>query len=63
MSGSAFGSIRYLMLGRSKLATNCLAAPRFSRDTISALVAFVAVAVSAILGTLGHLSCRADSAR
>ncbi len=63
LSGSAFGSIRYLMLGRSKLATYCLAEARLRREMISALVALVAVAVSAILGTDGQRSCSSDRAR
>ena len=63
LSGSALGSIRYRMFGRSKLATKCLAAVRFSRSAISVLVAWVAVAVSATRGTSGHRSCSADSAR
>jgi hypothetical protein len=46
------------MLGRSKLATTCLAAVRSSRCAISARVASVAVAVSAIRGTSGQRSCR-----
>src|SRR5215469_16129983 len=49
--GSFFGAIRYWMLGRSKLATNWRAWVRCSRDTISARVAWVAVAVSAMSGT------------
>ncbi len=54
--GSAFGTIRYWMLGRSKLATKCRALGMFSRWVISLCVASVAVAVSAIRGTSGHRS-------
>ncbi len=55
--------MRYWMFGRSKLATNCRASPSPSRDTISARVALVAVAVSAIRGTSGQRSCSPDSVR
>ena len=56
-AGSALGSIRYWMFGRSKLATKCRAPARPSRLTISSLVALVAVAVSAIRGTAGKRVC------
>ena len=36
LRGSFFGTIRYWMFGRSKLATKCRAPPRFSRVAISA---------------------------
>ena len=61
--GSALGTIRYWMLGRSKLATKCRAAGMFSRSVISWCVACVAVAVSAIRGTSGQRSPSRDSAR
>ena len=61
--GSSLGSIRYWMLGRSKLATKCRALAQFSRVAISARVCSVAVAVSAIRGTAGQRSCSTDSAR
>ena len=61
--GSFFGSIRYWMLGRSKLATNCLASPSDKRTAISSRVCSVAVAVTAILGTVGQRSCSTDRAR
>ena len=61
--GSFFGSIRYWMLGRSKLATKCRASPSASREVISASVCLVAVAVTAIRGTDGHRSCSTDSPR
>jgi hypothetical protein len=51
------------MLGRSKLATNCRASSSLSRVAISARVAWVAVAVSAIRGTSGQRSCSMDSSR
>ena len=60
--GLSFGAIRYWMLGRSKLATKCLASPSSSRCAISAWVCSVAVAVSAIRGTSGQRSCSIDSA-
>ena len=41
------------MFGRSKLATKCRASPSASRAAISARVAAVAVAVTAIRGTVG----------
>jgi hypothetical protein len=62
-AGSAFGSMRYRMLGRSKLDTKWRASSSFSRVAISERVAWVAVAVSAIRGTSGHRSCRSDSPR
>ena len=61
--GSFFGSIRYWMFGRSKLATKCRASPSPSRVTISPSVCRVAVAVTAIRGTEGHRSCSTDSPR
>ena len=61
--GSFFGSIRYWMLGRSKLATNCLASPSDKRAAISSRVCSVAVAVTAIRGTAGHRSCSTDRPR
>ena len=64
--GSSFGAIRYWMLGRSKLATKCwapAASVRLSRLAISAWVASVAVAVSAMRGTSGQRSCSWDRAR
>ncbi|CAM5509949.1 hypothetical protein SVIOM74S_10190 [Streptomyces violarus] len=61
--GSAFGTIRYWMLGRSKLATKCRADGMFSRSVISWCVACVAVAVSAIRGTSGQRSPSSDSDR
>ena len=61
--GSFFGAIRYWMFGRSKSATKWRAFSRPSREAISACVAGVAVAVSAIRGTLGQRSCNMDSAR
>ncbi len=62
-AGSALGSMRYRMFGRSKLATKWRAWARFSRVAISARVAAVAVAVSAMRGTPGQRSCRSDSPR
>ena len=61
--GSFFGSIRYWMLGRSKLATKwrALAQPQ-TRDDL-ARVCRVAVAVTAIRGTEGHRSCSTDRPR
>src|SRR6516164_4206036 len=53
--GSFFGTMRYWMLGRSKLATNWRAPVRLSRPAISARVAWVAVAVSAMRGTQGQV--------
>ncbi len=63
LRGSFFGSIRYWILGRSKLATKCRAAPSPRRVTISPSVCRVAVAVTAIRGTEGHRSCSTDSPR
>jgi hypothetical protein len=61
--GSAFGTIRYWMLGRSKLATKCRASGIFSRWVISLCVASVAVAVRAILGTSGQRSPSSERER
>lgn len=61
--GSAFGTIRYWMLGRSKLASKCRAVGMFSRCVISWCVARVAVAVRAIRGTSGQRSPSTDSVR
>jgi hypothetical protein len=54
--------MRYWMFGRSKLATKCRASPSLSRVAISLWVA-VAVAVSAMRGTVGHRSCSIDNPR
>ncbi len=61
--GSFLGAIRYWMFGRSKLETKCLACSRFSRWLISAAVASVAVAVSAIRGIDGQRSWKVDRFR
>jgi hypothetical protein len=61
--GSFLGTIRYWMLGRSKLDTNSFDPARFSRIAISSRVAWVAVAVSAIRGTSGQRSCSTWSSR
>ncbi len=61
--GSFLGTIRYWMLGRSKLATKCLASGRASRRVISWWVASVAVAVRATRGTSGQRSPRTERAR
>ena len=61
--GSFLGAMRYWMFGRSKLATNCRAFSSPSRVVISAWVAGVAVAVSAMRGTSGQRSGSFDSAR
>ncbi len=61
--GSAFGTIRYWMLGRSKLASKCRASGMPSRSVISRCVARVAVAVSAMRGTSGQRSPSIDRAR
>jgi len=52
-SGWFFVSMRYWMFGRSKLATKCFAEPRSSLVAISLWVTSVAVAVSAMRGTVG----------
>ena len=59
LRGSSFGAMRYWMLGRSKLATKCRARRSQARagSAISAWVAAVAVAVSAMRGTSGQRSC------
>ncbi len=61
--GSDFGTIRYWMLGRSKLATKCFASGIPRRRVISWCVASVAVAVRAMRGTSGHRSPSTESAR
>ncbi len=61
--GSFFATIRYWMLGRSKLAVKCRAPVSWSRVAISSRVAVVAVAVSAMRGTSGQRSCSIDSDR
>ncbi len=61
--GSVFGTIRYWMFGRSKLATKCFASGMESRRVISSCVAFVAVAVRAMRGTSGQRSPSTDRAR
>ena len=61
--GSFLGAMRYWMFGRSKLATKWRAPVRPRRVAISARVAFVAVAVSAISGTSGQRSRKVDRAR
>ena len=62
-SGWFLPSMRYWMFGRSKLETNCRAFVRSSRVAISRRVASVAVAVSAMRGTLGQRSCSIDRRR
>lgn len=61
--GSAFGTIRYWMLGRSKLASKWRAVGMARRWVISLCVARVAVAVSAMRGTSGQRSPSKESAR
>ena len=56
--GSSLGTMRYWMLGRSKLATKCRASRQVRAGWRSrAWVASVAVAVSAMRGTSGQRSC------
>ncbi len=61
--GSALGTMRYWMLGRSKPATKCLASGMPRRWVISRCVASVAVAVRAMRGTSGQRSPSTDRAR
>ena len=61
--GSFLGTIRYWMLGRSNDDTNSFDPASFSLIAISSLVAWVAVAVSAIRGTSGQRSCSTWSSR
>ncbi|CAM5233615.1 hypothetical protein STENM223S_06781 [Streptomyces tendae] len=63
LRGSALGTIRYWMLGRSKLATKCRVSGMPSRSVISRCVASVAVAVMWMRGTSGHRSPSTDRVR
>ncbi len=60
---SFFSTMRYWMLGRSKLATKWGASFSSRRSAISRRVAEVAVAVSARRGTPGQRSCNIDKPR
>lgn len=61
--GSFFATIRYWMLGRSKLATKWRASVSSRRWAISVRVGSVAVAVSAIRGTSGQRFGSSESSR